>query len=697
MAGEHITQIYKPELLPFARSRIRAIRASGMRSGAQKFVMGNAGVYVKVDGNQDFIHIYRVKEIDMTTGLVDLGQILFRLEKPSIFTPGKLWYGKGVDAHPPAFSAGALTHVLTDVNDLRAIDAALVGKKYGARWCPPSIFTGKCRLYVQSIMGASLYSGRDLTPNPYPALVPNLPAIPRPPPTLILPGYGEVNTTVTIDTSTGVIWDSATNKHWIFVVRGNGYGVEVYELRSDSSTTDREAFAESGGTDEKLESRILATSYPLMSSLQSLATIPNLPILACGYGWHWAWTNAVCDIVVNFRYEQNETGSREGMVAYHYRLVFTPTHIKDDPVDPNLITATTWALELQLISGPTQWSMNSQAWVIASPMFGLDQLQPFAPIHSYPETSTGAFYVFYRRDELVLCEFEGTVTESVTTHPDSNDEYLEGWVLGGGSGSYNTIYTGPSTSGRFVIGALGSTPITPQSYDTVGRGSAYCIGTTRYYFRTVSDLVSMTGGPDGNPTGQVGENVWTSWVNFGYPGNPNPGNTRPFIDQGLFVNVLYQETVQKTCQNIAVIPFYDSQAIFLYSTSRTLKTVINDVRRSSHADIGIGAEGAGARLAVMWCKPANGLGGTGYTPVETESDFQETCKLHTAVGSADASISSYDMFMLTTINMEISTTMATTSGINTQSPSIISPGQMQPVNPWLYRAHVRLPIVVGWA
>lgn len=53
----HITQCDSPELLPFARSRLKALRATGLSYIGQKYDVGGSTVAVRIEGSQDFISI----------------------------------------------------------------------------------------------------------------------------------------------------------------------------------------------------------------------------------------------------------------------------------------------------------------------------------------------------------------------------------------------------------------------------------------------------------------------------------------------------------------------------------------------------------------------------------------------------------------------------------------------------------------
>lgn len=55
--GEHIVRLDDPRFIPLARSRIAAIRQSGLRFGSQKFMVDGVTITVHVKGEQDYIRV----------------------------------------------------------------------------------------------------------------------------------------------------------------------------------------------------------------------------------------------------------------------------------------------------------------------------------------------------------------------------------------------------------------------------------------------------------------------------------------------------------------------------------------------------------------------------------------------------------------------------------------------------------------
>ncbi|MBK7002103.1 MAG: hypothetical protein IPH35_19725 [Rhodoferax sp.] len=696
MGAEHIVKCDDPKFIPLARRRVAAMRASGLQFGTQRFEMDNMMVTARISGAQSYVSVLKDSGSHYSFGIVDMGQFLFRYEQPCIFSPGKLWTEGGVDVKPKAFTAGLLSrappgdppiYYPVDDSTILPIDEALVEKKWGAKYCPPSIFTGKCRLYIQSLMGSSLFYKRSLDPNAHPS-GDDFSTSPR----LALPGY-DSPLKVVVDTSTGVIWDNESKKHWLFIIAP--VGVLAYELVSDATSTIRQKFKDSDGTDEKLESLILSTSYPKLSTMQTLNDATTIPMSGAGHGWHWAWSTPVADMVVTTRYDQG--GTYDGNVATHYRMTFTPEYTRDPVTDE--VTATAWSCEMVIVSGPTQWSANRFAWGIFVPIHGTGIVEHLLPrySHVYP-TPPVPFYAFYKRDELCLCTFECEVTESETVYSDSNTEgYNTGWVLGAGYGEYSFKYTGAGQRGRFVVSGsgMGSTPFNKNGFDQEYKSSSFCTGTYRAYYQTVpyQQNYGITAG--GLPIGQVGENVWNSYQ-WGYPGSQVTVYVNPYEAVGTFHNIKLQTTDAHWCQNFAIIPSYDAQAIYLYSASNTTHVTLVDAEWTSRSGVAQGIAGTGLPEAVRWNRPGDGAP-SAIPAVETVYSEPEQCTLYTAVGSSPATIDSYTLLMMTEIGMEVTNPMSTTTGVNTSNPSIIAPGLITPVNPWGYKANIRLPIIVGWA
>ncbi len=62
--------------LPFARSRIKALRAAGLRYASQKFVLPDAYVEVRIEPGQEYIRIYGGIEYETLSGAIKTGELV---------------------------------------------------------------------------------------------------------------------------------------------------------------------------------------------------------------------------------------------------------------------------------------------------------------------------------------------------------------------------------------------------------------------------------------------------------------------------------------------------------------------------------------------------------------------------------------------------------------------------------------------
>lgn len=191
----HIIRCDDLKYLPFARSRIKALRAAGLMYGSQKFDIDGVQISVRVEGAHSFVSIGGGDvPLQMDSGIVDVGATT-SMEQ---FLPGERksipsyessftrqvgatpWY-----LNPTKSNEGQLAGVITvgskvtgktrkdtvaesfacqttgtDENGERianGADETLLAKKKAGVYCPASMFTGRARLYVQAMYGQPLY------------------------------------------------------------------------------------------------------------------------------------------------------------------------------------------------------------------------------------------------------------------------------------------------------------------------------------------------------------------------------------------------------------------------------------------------------------------------------------------------------------------------------------------------------------
>jgi hypothetical protein len=174
------------QYLPFARSRIKAMRATGLRCASQQFEIDGAIVKVRIDGPHEFIRIEQPSAY-MESGVLDL---LWTFQGLALtYKPAKILLTPFVAAMPqrsmpnasrnrkvkngdPSWSAAGCQNRKTDVTDWVLHNGDFVEMKFHSdtpEFCepseiyakkvlfdlvPPSVYTGKMKLFVQALYGS---------------------------------------------------------------------------------------------------------------------------------------------------------------------------------------------------------------------------------------------------------------------------------------------------------------------------------------------------------------------------------------------------------------------------------------------------------------------------------------------------------------------------------------------------------------
>ena len=274
---EHRQILGGEQYLPFARSCIKRLLATGMAYGAQKFNMGDAVVRVRVEPGHEYIWIEGGGGgvLAMDSGVIDLinlgvnspfrfsagvlypttalsayytgftkpvnggkvnpsktasGQFLGALSVSKPLPKGKL-YNKPYSFYPRLKETAIGSEVWKEADD----DEAVWSKKFVANACPASMFTGKCRLYVQAMYGKPLYkrggfdsNGDEVGPTPGDPDIPT--NVETTIPSISVPSFDK-SESVSVWTSSGVRLDPATGRH--FLMNPSGNSISIYH----SSTT----------------------------------------------------------------------------------------------------------------------------------------------------------------------------------------------------------------------------------------------------------------------------------------------------------------------------------------------------------------------------------------------------------------------------------------------------------------------------
>ncbi len=729
-------------MLPFARSCIAKLKELGLPFASQSFEADGALIRVSLTPGHEYISIDGVGGIALESGVVDLGSISFQNTDPdlgyaipeNIYNAASLYrsghvtsYEAGfVQGGPPtgytkpyseqgqfagtitgipnsirgrtlktdgpclAFSPGQTPNEATGALESNKKDADLASKKWGARWCPPSMFTGKCRMYVQALMGSPLYkAGVETKASQHPYISPDPTQIP--PPQLYLPGSSGKGVVI-IDTSTGVFLDKSDYSHWLFVVRADQ--IHVYPLKpSIAGKFARKALRKVVVQDDfdHLETYILSESYPVVAAEQIIPIDPQIPMSGCGYGWHWAWETPVADLVQNIVFEQDE--SHSAMRSTHFRITFTPNYSEIEGKK-----TTTWDMLRSTISGPTEWAAHSQLFCIASPLFGSNFLSKLLPKSTNLFNSGSTFYVFYKRDELELCTYAGGVKIAVTDTWGPTSQWNDGWHLGMRDAGRSIDVRGYEIYGKFS-----DTASTFQRSDNFQKSAVYdkqeageTIPGNYSLLRAVYPDYGypLEGDVLTGPSTWAFETILRPSPEFPVEVESGGGYYRAFR----FININYSDTF--TCQNVAAIPFFDAEAIYFYSHSQQVHTLAyqkNETYRNGALSKTLIADGV-VYEAFTWSQYH------AFTPTSTEvvppktttTDFTE-CQLVCSSGTFPATFSDGLLAMFwNPLEGAVSATIATTSGINRGAPAVIAEGYIDAVGAGL-GATATLPIVIGWA
>lgn len=498
MALEHITRADDPTLLPLARSKITSIRASGLKWGSQRLIVGSAIVTAQVKGRQSYISVEGyggTNLIEMDSGIIDVGAIVVTPEHGERFLAGERRYipeyehifnlpigntswwvhlrGSGQIAGVISLGAKIVGRVRKDTetnafsprtydggkdefgNELpRVVDGAdqnLVDKKRAAVFCPPSMFTGRARLYAQAMYGRALYvRGKE----PQDALVPTPTVVfGRGDPGFLLPDYAGSGERVWMNFNTGVFLDPVTKSHWLLCPTLGS--ITIYPLIADEMGERARFRLKQGKLNDEdtlhLEAYILASCRPDISRSVTLS-ITEITPWASGYGWHWNWSGTTADMVR----VQGSVPYDYSWVSTHYRLTATGTVIPDyDPDDPKYIPGTpeyiddptrsgdtTWEAEANIVSGPHRFMVHTPVCCVVHPnwtnlYFGEDL--DHAPIYRSEKLTVNPsgwaqlfsfsdvpIYAFYKKDELQIAKISLSVEGE--TRPRSI-EYSPGYVI----------------------------------------------------------------------------------------------------------------------------------------------------------------------------------------------------------------------------------------------------------------------------
>ena len=740
------------QYLPHARSRIKAMRAAGLAYGAESFTFPDATGFVRIVGEHSYIRISGGgQQISMDSGIIDLASAFAGQRVDTTSTAEYLdgyvlgaadgaweaWRSKpggptagqaiGTISFPPL--AGHIRDDLTRAPSFEPVreavepatdpptwqyaeqDDALTAKRYMASTsgCPPSIFTGRTRLYVQAMYGRPLHrygSESSVTPAEESVGSPTL-VSDGGIPSLSIPSYraadaGTNYPPVTITTSSGVRFDPETGEHWLMNV--NGGHLDVYPLKSSTvgETLRKYALAlELSESDrEKIEAFVLAYSLPDVANKIAVPLGTEVTSYAMGYGWHWNWSGDAADIVLLSGFYQG--GGDYAMESTHRRI--SVVWGGDEPT-----------ASVSTVEGPSQWAVNRLWWCITEPGWGTGDAIKTTPRNSAPFACDAPVYCFYKRDELQV--FRVSVSEvaaepptrEVTPYFASSSTY-GGPVEGGTAGLLSGYCEDRQTTIAHIVGTFSCGPVSTPAL-TLGN----VVAGSRW---EVADKQVITE-PIAASTTPVWSGVYTIYYGYGPPygtydridiASPSAiavSNDSPPVIRFSWTTYDFTRTENSLAE--IVVPFYDSEAIFIrgrnvFTTVKTSErvrvydnnafgTAMSWYQYSLVSGIGLVlGPRIGPYTAYIASNASGSLVSDTYPPTSTTVDESGVSSLVSKAGATDADLG--EMASYHQNDQDVAGSFGVLSGVSVSSPVVMAGDTITPVGvPQNYPSPV---VMVGW-
>lgn len=451
----------------------------------------------------------------------------------------------------------------------------LLGKKLCATNCPPSMFTGKARLYAQAQLGAPLRKwGWTLSTTG-----------------LGVPIWVHDSTGFVLDINVGVYTDD-TNKHWLISVSGSGAMVTPLKPSKSAKLLRPNLSDPAYAADKtKIEAYILAHSTPGSASESFFVTVSGLPPpYMLGYGWKFNWDGSRADIIEHIEGFPQHTST-------HHRLSIN----RQTSVVSN-IESNRWTFSVAEIEGPVYWHNSRFSDVICAPDWLSSTLYTFGTTHGGLQ-GDAPVYCFYREDDtLEVIRYYGSGGEENVKYSGVSNPACWSWVFDwtadptaasypleggtyGNDGAYgerrtqttNPKITGFSSNEQNCVSSEHSYIyysyfIGPKSHTGTTYGN---IGTNVSYDAYEEEGTVTNTGNSLHDTTSDGVYVFTSGVETNtyigaYIGRAYSGFT-PYTLEYTCTRENYTGLHTESKSTLLVIPFHDAEAVYLYSNLNTAR------------------------------------------------------------------------------------------------------------------------------
>lgn len=492
-------------------------------------------------------------------------------------------------------------------------ETQLAYKKLCASRVPPSIFTGKLRLYFQAKYGTKLSAWKfSMNANNAP---PSLDWLSAP-----TESYPDGATFQFHSAHTGIYTD-ADKQHWlvqlgvkasystpnqinIFKMVASPCIERMRSLLRDDSVSDEDK--------ERIEAYILADSKPDPEFCVSKAV--SVPVNASlGYGWHFNWDGNKADIV------GIETISTGGATykhrSTHYRISIARSGVAND--DPNSTPveneARRWTASLEQVE-QKEWKNFKWQHVIAAPDWSVNQLEIFGAMLGDRFGDGAPIYVFYTRNDLKVVRYSCSGGDAVLEYMSvSNPPYYQGEFPWGTSpaGFVCAGQTIGFEAGRAELRTRTSMPLT-CGFDVDGTGigetdESYSYGftsissKTRTYADTWFGDFTITSAGYTFEAGRANYEVVSPYgcvsATYGYEGTvfmPGVQTGANSSNIGLsYSNTEGGGSRSELTLMLVVVPFGDAEAVYLWGRKDRVDTETGTIKDSAptgspYIDITIG-------------------------------------------------------------------------------------------------------------
>lgn len=456
-------------------------------------------------------------------------------------------------------------------------DGGLMVKSQMARDVPPSVFTGRARLYAQAMYGAwRRASGGPALPQ---AVTGNYR-----PPYLNLPHYRgggdetDYPSMLPLNTNSGVFLDSLTGRHWLIAPPNMSDTVSFYPLVSDPIGEGLRKYLRADSTaglstegKRKLEAYLLSTARPDRANVQHVEVPAFGEALSLNYGWHFNWSGTEATIVVNTLFSQGMTAGGE---AFAYSSVVWTLAISVEHDEDEVAT-----FDATLTEGAaSEWTAPRSVVCIAEPGFLTGNQFKVLPEVTTPFEFGGVpFYAFYEQDSLKICRITASFNPGVAGGFNGSE-----WAYG------TTFFEVPTIGSDSGFGERTSGIPEHWSYTIEVDGTDYGPVTTNYAEATTFFGVQKSGGvePSNIPFNIPG----TARFRRGYPIGffPTTWDTVEITGNIGYPNVPWtyvlelterEETVTHTGYLVCFTPRFDAEAFCVVAKQEKL-TVIDETKRT---------------------------------------------------------------------------------------------------------------------